>query len=113
MAFRFVAVLVDSERIRPGTVVRHGEIAVVVVRVERCRGPDLLHVGGAVDFPRRFPRLVQRRQKHAGEDGDDRNYHEKLYEGKSVGFPLQALNVNGVFLCFQGELNLSSCLYYT
>ena len=32
---------------------------------------------------------VQCRQKHGGEDCDDRNYHEEFYKGETVGFSLQ------------------------
>ena len=56
-----------------------------VVGVEIRCDSELLVNPGAGDRPGGCARLVQRGQKHAGEDGDDGNYHEELYEGKSAG----------------------------
>ena len=67
-----------------GVVAYHG-IIVIVHGVLQKRGNDVFLIGQTVAGTRLFSRRIQCRQKHAGEDGDDGNYHEELYEGKSAG----------------------------
>ena len=51
------------------------ENILVIVPVKRNHLSDLFEIAGAFDRPRFFPRLVQRRQQHGGENRDDCNYN--------------------------------------
>ena len=55
-------------------------VVVIVLHIADCRDADLLHVGHAADRVRLRPCRIQRGKKHAGEDGDDGNYHEELHK---------------------------------
>ena len=50
-----------------------GEVIVEIIRIEVHQKADLFEVGDTGGRPRPFPRLVQRRQQHGGENGDDRD----------------------------------------
>lgn len=50
--------------------------------VHRCRVPDLLAVAETTGLPCVFPCLVQRRQKHTGQNGDNCNGDQKFYQRK-------------------------------
>jgi hypothetical protein len=51
------------------------------------RQPDLLQVVAALRAPRRFPRLLHRRQQQGDEDGDDRDHHQQFDQRESSQLP--------------------------
>ena len=68
-----------------------GEIPVgIVVTVKLNNSIGAFEVVLAADGMSLIPCLVQRRQQHSGQDRDDRNHNEKLYERKTISrFTLQ------------------------
>ncbi|MPN52161.1 hypothetical protein SDC9_199815 [bioreactor metagenome] len=58
---------------------------VVVTDIHMRRQCHLFQVAAAGRLDRRRPRFGQRRQKHAGQDGDDRNHDQKFYQGEKSG----------------------------
>ena len=89
----------DLDDIRGFHVIKNGVTVVAGIVLEQVRQPvvvvdgvhhkpasALFHICGTGDCLRLFPCRVQRRQKHAGEDCDDRNYHEELYKGELLSF---------------------------
>ena len=70
-----------SERIR----IAAAHHAPVVVGVQVHRQPHLFDVARTARRSRLLPRLIQRRQQHARQNRDDRDYHEQLNQRKFYG----------------------------
>ena len=62
--------------------VRLREIAVVLILIHGNRGADLLHIVQAINGFGFFTRLIKGRQKHAGENRNDRDYNQKFDQRK-------------------------------
>jgi len=67
---------------RPVVLLDAGELPLEIVRVHGERRSGLFLAVDAGGVLRRLPRLVQGRQQHRGEDGDDRNYDQKFDQSK-------------------------------
>ena len=63
----------NETRLRGGAV-RRGQVIAEVSGVGDDRSPDLFDVADAERLPAPLPRLVQGRQQHRGQNGDDRYY---------------------------------------
>ena len=76
---------------RPHSIVHRTEHFKIIL-ILRIRSSDLFQPRQTCNGYSLRSRAVQRGQEHAGEDCDDRNYHEELYEGElpDAGYALRA-----------------------
>ena len=72
-----------------------GKVVVETVRIDRQSKSGLFEVAHATDRGGALSRLIQRRQQHGGQDGDDRDHDEEFDQGKNVFFHL-AVYSNGI-----------------
>ena len=63
----------------------HG-VVVIVAGVHGGIGSELLDVVHALDRSGPFAGLLKRREQHGGEDGDDRDNHQKLDQRETTTF---------------------------
>lgn len=62
-----------ATRLTCGKVTESGKVAIVVIRVHDHGCRDLAEVAQAGGASSLFPRFIQRRQEHRGENADDRD----------------------------------------
>ena len=62
--------------------VQRRQTVVVIPEIGIETDCELLEIVDTADRSRLVSRRIQRRQKHPGKDGDDRNYYKELYKGE-------------------------------
>jgi hypothetical protein len=60
-----------------------GKVIFFIPDVEHGQLPDGFELTGAGSAPGHVSGCVQRRQKHSGQNGDDRNHNQQFYERES------------------------------